>query len=269
MKKLLSKLYHIVVFLMRLNITKTLYFNFKVLPFKQAVKLPFFLYGKIYLLQLNGVFKMPYAIHTGMIKIGYRWLDLWPMSFLPTQIQNCGHMQFNGPCIISGGANINVQSKDGVLTVGEQVIIGGGTIIKCLDNIVIGNSSRIAGNCHVMDCNMHFVKNIDNGTVANYKAPIIIGESCWINYGSIVSKGAVIPDYSITSRNSFVSKDFSESGTNLFLVGAPAKPISSHVQRIFSAETQMKFAEYFKKNRVSKLQLNPGIEPEVGVKEGF
>ena len=64
---------------------------------------------------------------------------------------------------------------------------------------------------------MHFVKNIDTGVVANYKGPIKIGKSCWINAGSIVTKGAVVPDYSISSRNAFLSKDYSEYGTNLFL----------------------------------------------------
>lgn len=269
MKNLLRKIYHFIVLLLKLNILKTVYFNFKVLPFQQAIKFPFFLYGKIYLWQINGTIELPDKISIGMIKIGYRWHDLWPLSFLPTQIQNCGRLIFKGRCIISGGANINVQSTEGVLTLGDCTLIGGGSVIKCLDKISIGNNTGLTGNCVVMDCNMHFVKNIDDGTVANYKAPIAIGENCWINYGSIISKGAVIPNYCITSRNSLVSKDFSELGSNLFLVGAPAKPVSFHVQRIFTIEKQREYALYFKNNDVNKLQLEPGIEIEIGIREGF
>lgn len=269
MKKILRKIYHLIILLLKLNLTKTLYFNFKVLPFQQAIKLPFFLYGKVCIGQLSGIVELPDKVSKGMIKIGYRWHDLWPLSFLPTQIQICGRLIFNGKCIISGGANVNVQSAEGILTLGDCTMIGGGSVVKCLDNIFIGNNTGLTGNCVVMDCNMHFIKNIDNGTIANYKAPIIIGENCWINYGTIISKGAVIPKYCITSRNALVSKDFSEYGSNLFLVGTPAKPTQSHVQRIFTIEKQREYAAFFKINHVNELQLEPGLEIETGTREGF
>ncbi len=269
MKKLLKKVYHFLVLLKRLNVTKTLYFNFKVLPFKKAIKLPFFLYGKVYLWDLSGKVILPDSIQKGMIRIGYKWFDLWPYSFLPTQIQVMGQLEFAGPAVISGGANVNVQSREGVLKIGKEALIGGGTVCKCLKYIEIGDCTRITGNCTVMDCNMHFVKNIDTGVVANYKGPIVIGESCWINVGTIITKGAVVPDYSISARNAYLSKDYSEYGTNLFLVGSPAKPTSSKVQRIFSIEKQQELSDYFETHDVQSLQLESGIEVETGQREGF
>lgn len=255
--------------LWRLNILKTIYFNFKMLPFKQAVKFPFFLYGKIILLDLSGRVSIESEIRTGMIRIGYKWIDMWPTSFLPTQIYISGEIIFQGSCIVSGGANLSVHSNRGSLFIGKNVLIGGGSIVKCLKRIEIGEDSRITGNCVVMDCNMHFIKNIDTGTVANYMAPIKIGKRCWITPGSNVLKGAVIPDYSITSRNAYLSKDYSEFGTNLFLVGSPAKPSSSRVQRIVTIDKQNEIAEYFKLHDVAALQLDPGIEEEEGIREGF
>lgn len=266
--KIIRAFYHFLQLMWRLNLIKTLYFNFKTLPFKKAIKLPVFIYGKTYIWDIRGSISIPENVSTGMIKIGYKWLDLWPLSFLPTQIQNRGKLVFEGQAIISGGSNINIPNQNGELKIGNCVTIGGGTIIKCLDRIDIGDGTRITGNCSVMDCNMHFVKNIDTGVVANYKAPIFIGSNCWINYGTVVSKGAVIPNYTITSRNAFVSKDFSELGENLFLVGSPCKPASSRVQRIFSAELQKKYADYYL-NHDEPLQLMPGVEEEVGSREGF
>lgn len=267
----LFKLFSRVVSLIaRLNVYKTLYYNFKMLPFKQAIKLPFFLYGKVYLGNLSGDVVINAPIKTGMIRVGYKWFDLWPTSFLPTQIHVKGIIEFKGAAVISGGANVNVQSREGHLIIGKDVLIGGGTVCKCMENIVIGDWSRITGNCTIMDCNMHFVKNIDTGVVANYKAPIKIGESCWINAGSIITKGAVVPDYSISARNAYLSKDYSEFGSNLFLVGSPAKPTSSKVQRIFTIEKQEEIIDYFEKHpEQSTLQLNPGIEIETGRREGF
>lgn len=251
------------------NIIKTIYFNFKLLPFKNAFKLPFFLYGKVYIWNLSGRVILPKEITTGMIRIGYKWIDLWPTSFLPAQIQVQGSLKFCGAAIISGGANVNVQSKEGELIIGKNVVIGGGSICKCLKKIEIGDGTRITGNCTIMDCNMHYVKNIDTGVVANNRAPIMIGKNCWINAGSIVSKGAVIPDYSISARNSFLSKDYKEYGTNLFLVGSPAKPSSSKVQRIFTVEKQREYKEYFDSHDTQTLQLETGIELEEGTREGF
>ncbi len=267
--KVLKKTRNLLVLIWRMNIIKTLYFNFKMLPFHKAIRMPFFLFGKIYFGDLRGQLIIPDKVSYGMIKVGFKWFDLWPISFVPTQIQIMGKMEFKGKCIISGGANVNVQSKEGVLTIGDCTLIGGGSIVKCLKKITIGDGTRITGNCNIMDCNMHFVKNIDTGVVANYKGTIKIGESCWINYGTIVTKGAVIPDYSITARGTFVSKDFSESGTNLFLVGAPAKVTSSRVQRILTLEKQSEFVDYFEKHNSDILQLEPGVEIENGHREGF
>lgn len=253
----------------RLNFFKTLYFNYKVLPFKQAIKLPFFLYGKVYLWDLSGKISIEGDIKRGMIRVGYKWFDLWPTSFLPAQIQVVGKLVFRGAAVISGGANVNVQSKEGTMIVGKEVVIGGGSTCKCLEHIEIGDWSRITGNCTVMDCNMHFVKNIDTGIVANYKAPIKIGANCWINAGSIITKGTIIPDYSISARNAYLSKDYSEYGTNLFLVGSPAKPTSSKVQRIFTVEKQRELREYFQTHKAASVQLEPGVEIEDGQREGF
>lgn len=265
---------YVEVFVMRLlskfmSFIKTIYFNFKVLPFKKAKKLPFFLYGKVYLWDLSGKILLPEEITTGMVKIGYRWHDLWPTSFLPSQIQVKGILEIKGKAVFSGGVNLNIQSEEGCLTIGREVFIGGGTVCKCMQRIEIGDWTGITGNCNIMDCNMHFVKNIETGVVANYKAPIKIGKSCWINAGSIVTKGAVIPDCSISARNAYLSKDYSEFGTNLFLVGAPAKPASAKVQRIFTIEKQQEFREFFETNKTDILQLEPGIEIEKGTREGF
>lgn len=253
----------------KMNIIKTVYVNFKMFPFKQALRFPMFFYGKVSLLNLSGKIVVEEPLKPGMIRYGYKWHDMWPTSFLPTQLQVIGSLIFKGETIVSGGAAVNVQSKEGVLIIGERTTIGGGTIVKCLKHIEIGDESGITGNCTVMDCNMHFVKNIETGVVANYKAPIKIGKCCWINAGSIITKGAVIPDYSISARNAYLSKDYSEYGNNLFLVGSPAKPASSKVQRLFTVEKQRELKNFFETHDVPTLQLEPGLEIEIGTREGF
>jgi len=79
--------------------------------------------------------------------------------------------------------------------------------------------------------------------------PIVIGQRCWLNPGTVVSKNAVVPDYTITGRNSLVNKDYSEQYTShAFIAGAPAKPVSYHVQRIFSNQMEGDLRRYFEED---------------------
>lgn len=57
-------------FFQRINL-KTIYFNLKYLPFKQAVKLPILVSNKVYLKSLLGKIIIECPISTGLIQIGY------------------------------------------------------------------------------------------------------------------------------------------------------------------------------------------------------
>ena len=265
-RKLLRKPYHFMKNVWRLNLVVTLYFNFKVLPFRQAIKLPFHLYGKIYIHSLRGqvCINSPH-ITSGMIKIGYRWWDLFPVSLLPTQIWIDGKIIFGYNVIVSGGVGLFVQHKDATLLIGNKCLLGGGTLLKSLDVLEIGDYTRITGNCTIMNSNMHYVKNIDNGIVKKPWGKIVIGKYCWINGGTVVTKGTVIPDYSIVARNSFLNKDYSTFGeSNLFIVGSPAKVTSARVERIFIRANEREYDKYFRENpNKEELLLACGLE-EVG-----
>lgn len=264
----LRKLYYFLKTLKKLNIVKTIIFNFKYLKVKDAVRLPIFLYGKVYIWNFSGSIVISSSIKTGMIKIGYKWFDLWPSSFLPTQIENYGVIKFFGPSIISGGANLSVENKDASIEIGEYVTIGGGSIVKSCSGITIGPGTCITGNCRIMDSNMHYIKNIESGIIMNNKKPIIIGKNCWINEGTIITKGSIVPNGCITSRNSMVNKDLRQFGENLYLVGAPAKIGKSRVQRIFTYKLQKQLNKMFEQN-VEYIQMCPGLEIESGLYEGF
>lgn len=256
----------------RINIVKTVYVNFKMLSIRQAVKLPICLYGNIRLIDTSGkVVIESKEIRHNMIKIGYRWLDLWPVSYLPTQFSVSGTVFFGGRTAISGGVNLAVEGKNAILKIGKFCIIGGGTVVKSLDKMVIGDYTRIAGGCTIMNSNMHYVKNVVNGSIARKTGKIIIGHHCWINAYSVVAKGAVIPNYSVTSRNCFISKDYTELGENLFLVGSPAEVKSSKVQRLMSDNQNMLINKFFSDYPNENIYFSePGvIENDTDIEEQF
>lgn len=266
--KRMSRLKGSFVNILRMNLIKSIYINFKMLPFKQAIKLPIGIYNKCDFHSLAGkIIINSNDIHFNMIKIGYRWLDLWPVSYLPNQLYISGTLTFKGSAIISGGVNLAVQISTASMVIGNECTIGGGTIMKSMDELIVGDCTRITGGCTVMNSNMHYVKNVSKGTVARPWGKIIIGHHCWINAYSVVQKGAVIPNYSISSRNCFMSKDYSEFGENLFIVGSPAVVKSSKVQRIFSAEVTEMYNQYFLDHPdAEKMMDEPGVVDETNKK---
>jgi acetyltransferase-like isoleucine patch superfamily enzyme len=182
-------------------------------------------------------------IKTGLIKIGYDFSGD-PKYILPNVILLTGKIIFKGYAIISKGTLLSVE--DSILTIGNRCTIGSGSIIKCLYSITIGDNTQITHGCTVFDCEMHYIKNIESGVIRNNRGPIKIGNNCWINSGTFISKNTVIPDYSITARNSFLNKDYSPFGANLLLVGSPAEVKSMKVQRIFDIYEQRRLNEYFR-----------------------
>ena len=102
-KRVLKFIYSILKLLYRLNITKTIYINFKTQRFSQAIKFPIFVYGPLKIVSLKGDMIFKTSIKTGMVKIGYKYIDLFPASLLPTQFNLIGKLIIKGPLIIGGG----------------------------------------------------------------------------------------------------------------------------------------------------------------------
>jgi acetyltransferase-like isoleucine patch superfamily enzyme len=228
------------------------------LPFSKAIKFPIYIYKKTKIRSLKGKITINVPIKPGLIKIGYN-IDGISLSMLPVQLNIVGEIIFNGNAIISKGATISVY---GELNIGNCCTIGSGSFIKTMQNISLDDNVQITYDCTIFDCDMHYVKNIETGVIKNNRAPIIIGKNCWINAGTIVSKGTVLPDYSITARNSYLNKDYSKYGTNLFLVGSPAKPLNIKVQRIFSIKEQYKLNNYFKDHSKEDILSEKGLYNE-------
>lgn len=259
-KIIIKGIYNRLVLFIRLNILKTLYMNFRTQPFLKAIKLPIFVYGKLIIHTLEGALVIDGPIKRGMIKIGYRYVDLWPTSCLPTQLWLSGKCIFRGRTIVSGGVALFVQDNSAVLSIGNACIIGAGSMIKARDNLIIGDNTIFAANCQIMDTNIHYVKNIETGEIIKPWGPIIIGNNCWLNEGTIVTKDTIMPDYSITARNSFLNKDYSPFGTNLFLVGSPAVPKGPKVQLILNTLEEKRLKSIFLANPHQRaIKEEPGL----------
>jgi len=248
-KKIFKYIYYKLRLLIRLNINKTVYVNFKTQPFRNAIKFPIFIYGGLKILSLKGEIIIKSPIKTGMLKIGYKYIDLFPVSLLPTQLNLSGKLIVNGKLIIGGGVYLGVERKDAVIEFGENCTIGGGSLIKSTYQIICGDNVQITGECVIMDCEMHYVKNIETGTIKRNFDKIEIQKNCWINQRAIIAKNTIIPEFSIVTRNSYLNKDYRSYGTNLLLSGSPAVPKNQKVQRIFNTNMEHELGVFFRENQ--------------------
>ena len=74
----------------KINILKTIFFNFKSLPFKQAIKFPIFIYSDTKLISIGKIHIDSDDIHKGMIRIGKRNF----FAGFKTQFINSGEIHF-------------------------------------------------------------------------------------------------------------------------------------------------------------------------------
>ena len=149
---------------------KTIYFNFKYLPFNKAIKFPFFISNRVYLLQVKGEVYINSEIKTGMINIGYGRIGIFDMKRSRTIWEVAGKIVFEGNAGIGHGSKISVGEK-GVLELGNNFTITAESSILAYNHIRFGENCLISWDCLIMDTDFHKIYDKE-GTVINSPKPI-------------------------------------------------------------------------------------------------
>lgn len=243
----LKRLSHI---LFKTNLPKTLWLNFKMLPFQQARKLPIYIYGRMQFKDLSGKIILDAdKISSGMIKVGKHDFYI-ATSVQRTQWNIVGTMIFKGPVKFLQGSYILVAGNATLEIGGDEGVFGTNLRIFCFDHIVLGKNVRMAWDGQIMDSSFHYIElqNKDN-LVKPLTKPIVIGDNVWIGNRTTISKGTVLPDHTIVASNSMVNKDFSELGPDCMLAGAPAVFKASGCHRIFDTQRERELDKQFNYTR--------------------
>lgn len=199
----------------------SIYFNFRVLPFKQAIKLPFHVHVKPTIMCNTGkiIIDSPTVSHY-MIRLGSQRTPIsQPRDFI---IKNRGTIVFKGKCRL--GHHILIQvGRNGYLEFGDQTGLNTGSRVVCRKKIIFKYKARISWDCQFYDTNFHPVIDMVSNKPIKMNAPIIIGENVWIGHNVIISKGVKLADGIIVSSGSVVKKSFSTP--NSIISGNPAEMI--------------------------------------------
>lgn len=205
-----------------INWIKTIWFNFKALPFRQAVKLPFVIAYHTHIKKI-GKIKVEGRTSPFMISFGVVRLNTDSTSEKIVW-SNKGIVVFHGRAKFHSGAKINVR-KGGFLSFGERDSIGSCTKIVCTREILIGRDLRISWEGQIFDTDFHFLTNMNTGKIYQREKPIIIGDEVFIGNRCTIGKGTILPDGATVSCCSKVSGDFSKDGEYPLIVGNPAKVV--------------------------------------------
>lgn len=206
---------------------KTLYVNFKVFPFKTAIKLPILVSNKLKIDNLyKGSIDIKAPISTFMIKFGIGGSAGIPCSgneYL--SINRNGKLIFKGKAQLSRGVSIRIDS--GEISLGSNFYSNKNCFLWCSNKITIEDDVLIGWDVSFRDFDGHSIFYIKEGKAYNHSSEIKINKHVWIASKVSILKGVIIPENCIVAFNSCVTSKFMES--NCILGGQPSKIIKKEV----------------------------------------
>lgn len=215
------------------NIVKTIYFNFRLLPFSEAIKLPIWLYGTVNISSCCGqILWLPNTkLHFGGWTIGItncniNGLNIYP---LPTIIAIKGTMILGAHGRIANGCRIFVD--DGaILSIGDRFLLNADGKIGCYERIEFGNDVYMSWECQIFDTDFHFIRN-DNGIIKKRNALVKLGNDVWVGHNTTIHKGASCGDGCIIGSHSLLNRNFLNVSRAMF-VGCPVRIVKQGCSRI-------------------------------------
>ena len=175
----LRKLYQRCIFIISVNWVKTLYFNFRMFPLNQAIKLPVYFYGSVKFKHLTGKITINAPLKKGMIGFGQAY-EIMSRSkgiaelSLEGTVTFYGHVQFGKDYFVFVGPNAS-------LKMGNMASLGNSGKIICYENIELGNFARIGFESQLSDTTAHQMMNTVTGEKYPMTTPIRIGNFNYIS----------------------------------------------------------------------------------------
>lgn len=219
----------------RVLFLKTIYFNLRSLPFKQAIKFPIFIYSKTQIVSTSGSIKFECdKVMSGMVKWGvfdgFRCIG-------KTRINNYGQIILKGKGKIYRGNEICVYDV-GKLIMDDDFYLAENTMIYCHCLIRIGKHLRFAYHSQIIDSDFHYTVNINTGEVQKFKRAIEIGDYNWIANKTTIKKGTKTPNHTtVAGSYSVLCKDYTKDIPEYSIIGGvPAKLIVTGYSRLWNNE---------------------------------
>lgn len=230
----------------KINWIKSAYINLRLLPFKQAIKFPIIVTGRLKIRSLIGKVIIKGEVRMGLVNIGQD-VDNMPISMLPAQLMIKGILIINGNVILNKGANLVVW-PNATMELGDDVMICSGVTLKAVNKVALGNHVMISSGCFIMDSSIHCIYNTEDMTVASPNGEVRIGNNVWLNMYTDVIKWGSLPNGCVTARYTLINKPIDTSDENCFLAGQPARIIKRNVTQLHNFSSERSVTKFYKEH---------------------
>lgn len=233
MKKSKSLKYLIKLFL-KINWLKTLYINFKTLPFKKAKKLPIVVFGRCKFGETSGKITIENDVYFGKIGIGQQY-QIFKKGSGKAEFHILGNLIFKGRFQFGIDSNVFI-GKHGTCTLGDMASLGGDSTLICTKKITFGDYCRIGTQAYISDSNFHNLKNPITNEVYSMSSDINLGNYNFISTRVSIMGKTLTADNTIVASNTLLLKDYKIHGENIILGGIPAKVVKTNINRDWHGE---------------------------------
>lgn len=211
-----------------LALPKSIWYNFRLLPLRQACKLPLLVSHRTKMINHSGKLDLQATeLKVGLVKIGFNTYQGTDFRYDRTRINLRGTTLVHGACAIGAGSSIEV-TENGTLRLGNHFNLGPKSLIICNKEISFGEDVQTSWNCTLMDTDQHDLVD-HQGNVTNNDRPIHLGDNVWIGCHSILTKGTTLASNTTVGAGSVVHGVHEEPC--VVLAGNPATIVKSGVKR--------------------------------------
>lgn len=210
----------------------SLYFNLKYLPFRQAIKLPIWIYKPhFHVLKGKVVIDAP-KIHTGMIRLGIFAVGAYPNNGI--SFKHEGMLIFKGKCCIGNDSHL-VCGKSGKIVFGEDFLATAGMKIVSQCGITFGKENRIGWGGTIIDTNFHPLYDMEKKRFKKAFGMIHIGDNNWMGLQCLIMPGVVTPERCIFGARTVITRG---GNYESYCVhgGSPIRVLSRNVMRIIGQD---------------------------------
>lgn len=203
------------------SLPKSLYVNFRLLPFKRAIRLPI-------LVKYNTVvkgFRGGEIVFTGNLRFGMFSMGFGEISEFDN-LRSRAVLKVHGTIFVGSrtrfgpGSSIVLEPKS-QLYIGNNFVNTAKTIISCWNYVSIGKNCLLSWNTFITDTDFHPTYNPVTKEVHTPLGRTEIGDNVWIGQNSVILKNSSIPNGCIIGANTLVNKSFTTE--NCLIAGSPAQ----------------------------------------------
>lgn len=200
-------------------IPRTLCFNLRYLPLRQAIRLPVIVSHRVAFSSLGGRVRLTAPARPGMVRIGFGRIGIFDRARLRAvwHVEKGAEVLLGADVRIAHGAALDVRGR---LVLGDRVQLMPDSRVMCHLSVTFNTNSGMSWQTLLMDSDHHGVAAAD-GQMHSYEAPVEIGENVWIGTGVTVLKGVSLPPGTMVAAGTTVHRSFTEDRP--LIVGAPAR----------------------------------------------